>query len=193
MILIIPVIYDFLEGNSIREINDLSINEHQNKKILEQSLPFIVSYLTKQKESQMKEKITITLVLTATLGLLIYHQSQTNELAVKAKNNSPIIQNQNTEIIEDEFIGNQTPVEISTVDSSLPLVSEIGRCKECDLEATEINSLTFSEAFKHYKACLGIGGIFTWNGVDYLIEIAEEQEILFADSVNVDKEQLSQK
>jgi hypothetical protein len=141
----------------------------------------------------MKEKITITLVLTATLSLLIYHQSQTNELAVKAEEPSPITQNQTMEIIKDEFIENQPLVDISTVGSQLPLVSETDTCEECELDAAETDQLTFSEAFKHYRTCLGIGEIFTWNGVDYLIEIAEEQKSLFADSVIVDKEQLSQK
>ncbi len=141
----------------------------------------------------MKEKITITLVLTATLGLLIYHQSQTNELAVKAEKSSPITQQQSMETIEVESTDIQPLIDISTVDSHPPLVSETDTCEECELELAETDQLTFPEAFKHYRTCLGIGEIFTWNGVDYLIEVAEEQETLFADSVKVDKEQLSQK
>ena len=140
----------------------------------------------------MKEKITITLVLTATLSLLIYHQSQTNEVAGKTKNTSPtpLVQ---SETITDNIVESQPIVDVNLTSNTFSEHSENETCDECELEIAETDQYPFSEAFKHYRQCLGIGEIFTWNGVDYLIEIAEEQETLFADSVNVDQEQVSQK
>ena len=55
-----------------------------------------------------------------------------------------------------------------------------------------MKNVNLKDAFKDYKTHLEIVQFFTWNDIYYLIEIAEQQETLFADSVNMDKEQLSQ-
>ena len=134
---------------------------------------------TKQKESQMKEKITVIIILTSVLALLFHHQSRDT----------------NTQLItvqEDISTPSRiplTPLELVDDGLVLPLKESIA-IDECELDPTTTDNLPFKDAFTHFRKCLGSNQEFSWKGQSYLTLLAEEVEnveLQNADTTTVEK------
>ena len=133
----------------------------------------------KQKESQMKEKITVIIILTSVLALLFHHQSRENSTQL-------------TSVQEDISTSPEislTPSELVEGDLVLPL-EELVAIDECVLDPTTTNNLPFKDAFTHFRKCLGSHQEFSWKGQPYLTLLAEEVEnveVHIADTTTVKK------
>ena len=131
------------------------------------------------KESQMKEKITVIIILTSVLALLFHHQSYDNSTQV-------------TSIQEDISTPPEfplTPLELIEDNLVLPL-EELLAINECELNPTTTDNLPFKDAFTHFRKCLGSNQEFSWKDQPYLTLWAEEVEnveIQFADTTTVEK------
>ena len=120
---------------------------------------------TKQKESQMKEKITVIIILTSVLALLFHHQSRDNNTQLTSVqediSTSPEIPLTPLELVEDGLV---FPLE------------ELVAIDECVLDPTTTDNLPFKDAFTHFRKCLGPNQEFSWKGQPYLTLLAEEVE-----------------
>ena len=66
------------------------------------------------------------------------------------------------------------------------LQTDISAINQCRLESNNTDDLTFGDAFRYYRQCLGTDSSFQWKGIDYTTLISEEVLIQVADSVKVD-------
>ena len=64
--------------------------------------------------------------------------------------------------------------------------TEISVMNTCILKSTDIDALTFGEAFGYYRQCLGLDSIFQWKDTEYTTLILEEIIIQVVDLVKVD-------
>ena len=134
---------------------------------------------TKQKESQMKEKITVIIILTSVVALLFHHQSQDNSTQL-------------TSVHEDISTLPEiplTPLELAKDGLKFPL-REFVVIDECEIDPTTTDNLPFKDAFTHFRKCLGSNQEFSWKGQSYLTLLAEEVEnveIQIADTTTVVK------
>jgi len=134
---------------------------------------------SRQKESQMKEKITVIIILTSVLALLFHHQSHDNSIQLTSVqediSTSPEIPLTPLELVEDSLV--------------LPL-EELVAIHECVLNPTTTDNLPFKDAFTHFRKCLGSNQEFSWKGQPYLTLLAEEVEnveVRVADTTTVVK------
>ena len=134
---------------------------------------------SKQKESQMKEKITLIIILTSVLALLFHHQAQDNSTQL-------------TSVQEDIYTSPKIPfipLELVEDDLVLPLEESV-TIDECELDPTTTDNLPFKDAFTHFRKCLGSNQEFSWKGQPYLTLLAEEVEnveVQVADTTTVEK------
>lgn len=134
---------------------------------------------SKQKESQMKEKITVVIILISVLALLFHHQSRDNNTQL-------------TSVQEDISTSPEiplTPLELVENGLVLPL-EELFAIDECVLDPTTTDNLPFKDAFIHFRKCLGSNQEFSWKGQPYLTLLAEEienVEVRIADTTTVVK------
>ena len=120
---------------------------------------------SKQKESQMKEKITVIIILSSVLVLLFHHQSRNNS--------TQLISAQ--EDMSTPFEVPLIPLGLVEDDLVLPL-EELVAIDKCDVDSTTTDNLTFRSAFTHFRKCLGSDQEFSWKGQLYLTLLAEEVE-----------------
>ena len=135
---------------------------------------------TKQKESQMKEKLTVIIILTSVLALLFHHQSRDNNTQLTSVqediSTSPEIPLIPLELVEDGLV--------------LPLKESVA-IDECEFDPTTTDNLPFKDAFTHFRKCLGSNQEFSWKGQPYLTLLADEvenSEVRVADTTTVVKE-----
>ena len=118
---------------------------------------------SKQKESQMKEKITVIIILTSVLALLFHHESRDNSTQL-------------TSVQEDISTLpkiRRSPLELVGDGLMLPLEESVA-IDECELDPTTTDNLPFKNAFTHFRKCLGSNQEFSWKGQPYLTLLAEE-------------------
>jgi len=134
---------------------------------------------SKQKESQMKEKITVIIILSSVLVLLFHHQSRNNSTQLIS-------------IQEDVSTPFEVPlIPLGLVEDNLVLpLEELVVIDECEIDSTTTDNLTFRNAFTHFRKCLGSNQEFSWKGQPYLTLLAEEVEnvaVQVADTTTVEK------
>ena len=134
---------------------------------------------TKQKESQMKEKITVIIILTSVLALLFHHLSRDNSTQLIS-------------VQEDISTTSEIPLTpLELVDDGLVLpLEESVTIDECELDPITTDNLPFKDAFTHFRKCLGSNQEFSWKGQPYLTLLAEEVEnvdVQVADTTIVEK------
>ena len=110
----------------------------------------------------MKEKLTLILMITSVFSLFLYNKLNP-EVANKIANHN-YEENDVSAVItinEDNNILKESFDEEIDVDN-------------CTLNETSTNYLSFQEAFKYYRNCLGDDNVFKWNNNYYLTKLANE-------------------
>ena len=130
----------------------------------------------------MKNKITIIATITIVTGIMWFGSknniSTSGEIAV-------------TEGITPFLLEDNTPRHINNVLPETPHIddSELGTNTAiedvCTLKSIETDAFTFSDAFQHYRQCLGSDSSFQWKENTYTTILAEEVIIQLADSMKV--------
>jgi len=110
----------------------------------------------------MKEMLTLILIITSVFSLFLYYKLNP-EVANKIANHN-YEENDVSAVItinEDNNILKESFDEEIDVDN-------------CTLNETSTNYLSFQEAFKYYRNCLGDDNVFKWNNNYYLTKLANE-------------------
>ena len=131
------------------------------------------------KGNSMKEKVVLTMSLICLVGIIWLsssNQSTNSNLDISEDSIASPFENS-----PQEYIDNVAPENTNVED----IVSEVyfSVVKTCSLEPIETNALTFGNAFKYYRQCLGADSNFQWNGSAYSTLLANEVIIQVADSV----------
>ena len=104
------------------------------------------------------------------LEIFIILQSKVGiaKLLIQLANESFISEKSMSTLEEDttmDFIDYEIPE--TTLFDETELRTEIAAMNTCSLEPTYTDILTFSEAFRYYRQCLGSDNNFQWNGIEY--------------------------
>jgi len=132
----------------------------------------------------MKDKITVAIVCALFIGMVwigsTSHTASSNESFV-SEETVPILSEDTTM----DFI-DYDAFESSWVERP-ELQTEISAMNACTLESINTDTLTFGEAFRYYRQCLGSDSHFQWKGMEYTTLFSDEMIIQVADSVSVDE------
>jgi len=128
----------------------------------------------------MKDKITIGLVCALFIGLAYFGNSsiETSNVETNIISEVPHVQleSESLEIINDIPFENELLNEV-----------ELSSLNSCKLGEMDTDLLSFSEAFGHFRQCLGSDSSFQWKGSEYTTILLEEVIIQMANSVQVDE------
>ncbi len=131
----------------------------------------------------MKEKVMFTLSLACFIGVMWLS-------SIATKNVMPVISEDLITPYQEsstiEYIDDVYP-ETNYMDDSTP-ESDLSAVETCLLKPIETDVLTFGNAFKYYRQCLGSDRSFHWQGSTYTTLLSEEIIIQVADSVKIKKE-----
>ena len=141
----------------------------------------------------MKEKIISIITLASIFSLFLYYKVNSEENVVVTGNNQIIeeqeytIKIKNESNIENDLLGSNKSINYTISD-------------DCVLSTEDTNLLSFSDAFKYYRMCLGNDQVFTWNTNNYKTVFATElvenidnksdEEMIVQKNNNADKEHL---
>tara|TARA_B100000131_G_C17931271_1_gene538433 strand:- start:151 stop:564 length:414 start_codon:yes stop_codon:yes gene_type:complete len=113
----------------------------------------------------MKDLLIGLVTLTVILGIVWVSQQENTTDKLISKNNPIEIQDQTT-----NTINNQTEINFTYTDTIDML------CDLCKNESGESDGMSFSEAFKKCRICLGDDNEFLWRGKLYSTKIKQERE-----------------
>ena len=133
----------------------------------------------------MKNKITIIATITIVIGIMWFGGK--NNITTSDK--TAVIEGITPFLFEDSTPGciyNTLPESTHIDDSELGTDTAIEDV--CTLKSIETDAFTFSDAFQHYRQCLGSDSSFQWKENTYTTILAEEVIIQLADSVKVKEE-----
>ena len=133
----------------------------------------------------MKNKITIIATITIVIGIMWFGGK--NNITTSDK--TAVIEGITPFLFEDSTPGciyNTLPESTHIDDSELGTDTAIEDV--CTLKSIETDAFTFSDAFQHYRQCLGSDSSFQWKENTYTTILAEEVIIQLADSVQVKEE-----
>ena len=131
----------------------------------------------KMKGLKMKDKIILSvsvLVLFGIIWLNNVNQKNNSKLTVKEETLPPVIEN----FSENQIDG---PESMTTKNEK----SNASDSPSCSFEPGETDVLTFGNAFKYYRQCLGSKSDFKWRGNVYTTILSNEQIIEMADSIHI--------
>ena len=131
------------------------------------------------KGNPMKEKVVLTMSLICLIGIIWLsssNQSTNSNLAISEDSIVSPFENSPQKYLDD-VVPENTNVEDIVAERYFSVV------KTCSLKPIESNALTFGNAFKYYRECLGPDSNFQWNGSAYSTLLANEVIIQVADSV----------
>ena len=131
----------------------------------------------------MKDKITVTIVCSFLIGMYWISRST----SIDSLNESFISIETAPLLLEDttmDFIDYDAPE--NTLIDKIELQTDIAAINQCRLEPNDTDDLTFGDAFRYYRQCLGTDSSFQWKGIDYTTLISEEVLIQVVDSIKVD-------
>ena len=133
----------------------------------------------------MKNKITIIATITIVIGIMWFggkNNITTSDKAAVTEGITPFLFEDST----PGYINNVLPETTHIDDSELETDTAIEDV--CTLKSIETDAFTFSDAFQHYRQCLGSDSSFQWKENTYTTILAEEVIIQLADSVKVKEE-----
>jgi len=130
----------------------------------------------------MKNKITIIATITIVIGIMWFGGK--NKMITSGE--TAVTEGITPFLFEDStpgYINNVLPETTHIDDSELETDTAIEDV--CTLKSIETDAFTFSDAFQHYRQCLGSDSSFQWKENTYTTILAEEVIIQLADSVQV--------
>ena len=130
----------------------------------------------------MKNKITIIATITIVIGIMWFggkNKMITSGETAVTEGITPFLLEDNT----PGYINNVLPESTHIDDSELGTDTAIEDV--CTLKSIETDVFTFSDAFQHYRQCLGSDSSFQWKENTYTTILAEEVIIQLADSMKV--------
>ena len=130
----------------------------------------------------MKNKMTIlasVIIVTCIMWFGSKNNITTSDKAAVTEGITPFLLEDNT----PGYINNVLPETTHIDDSELGTDTAIEDV--CTLQSIETDVFTFSDAFQHYRQCLGSDSNFQWKGNTYSTILAEEVIIQLADSMKV--------
>ena len=133
----------------------------------------------------MKNKITIIATITIVIGIMWFGGK--NKMITSGE--TAVTEGITPFLFEDStpgYINNVLPETTHIDDSELETDTAIEDV--CTLKSIETDAFTFSDAFQHYRQCLGSDSSFQWKENTYTTILAEEVIIQLADSVKVKEE-----
>ena len=126
----------------------------------------------------MKDKAIAFLTLSVVFSLFLFYKINPNEtsngIAVKDNNLESFSIIELDKGDDKEVLGEMENDKVNAEENS------------CIYNQNEIDNLTFSEAFKYSRNCIGENMIFSWNGNEYktVLKSELEKEIHIVDSNN---------
>ena len=133
----------------------------------------------------MKNKMTIlasVIIVTCIMWFGSKNNITTSDKTAVTEGITPFLLEDNT----PGYINNVLPETTHIDDSELGTDTAIEDV--CTLKSIETDAFTFSDAFQHYRQCLGSDSSFQWKENTYTTILAEEVIIQLADSVKVKEE-----
>ena len=115
----------------------------------------------------MKDKMIVFLTLSVIFSLFLYYKINPSNLEYQTiKSTEKSI---DTQMIDEIFIIDEN-IHNKLADNKF----ELEQHNSCTLGLDEVNVFSFSEAFKHYRICLGKNKTFTWNNKTYSTLLLDE-------------------
>jgi len=128
----------------------------------------------------MRDKILSIITLTSIFSLFLYYK-------ITPGNSSVQVVEQNNLMPENEIV-------IDLIEDIEEAIIEVEIVEEvCSLNNEQTDNLSFSNAFKYYRDCLGKNETFSWNSNAYSTLLSSEKDevnIAIQNSNQVDKEHL---
>ena len=130
----------------------------------------------------MKNKMTILAAVIIVTGIMWFGSKN----KITSPGETAVTEGITPFLLEDNTPGNiynTFPETTHINDSELGTDSAIEDV--CTLKSIETDAFTFSDAFQHYRQCLGSDSSFQWKENTYTTILAEEVIIQLADSMKV--------
>ena len=130
----------------------------------------------------MKNKMTILAAVIIVTGIMWFGSKN----KITSPGETAVTEGITPFLFEDStpgYINNVLPETTHIDDSELGTDTAIEDV--CTLKSIETDAFTFSDAFQHYRQCLGSDSSFQWKENTYTTILAEEVIIQLADSVRV--------
>ena len=133
----------------------------------------------------MKNKITIIATITIVIGIMWFGGK--NKMITSGE--TAVTEGITPFLFEDStpgYINNVLPETTHIDDSEIGTDTAIEDV--CTLKSIETDAFTFSDAFQHYRQCLGSDSSFQWKENTYTTLLSEEVIIEITDTIKVIEE-----